>query len=186
MLILFTFSVVIAFSIGKITTESKNISDNNSHQENLILDDTTQTTSNVQRKQDSASAEMNTFSFPNEKAEDKLLQNQFLQLDYETRMIIHYIQNGELETIMNEHEVNITQGKDGRLIFEEMDIPELVISTELPKGTPLQLTKGYTENDYFNFFYYFVPLDSDTAMNLFVQYKKVNGKWKLVNIRTNH
>lgn len=189
MLVLIIFSFLIAFLLGRTTKpEPEGLISSFNNQDNSTLEqnEPTELLTEEQKNQKHLTSGKNNFIFPDKRNGDMAIQRKFLQLDYETRMIVHYIQNNELERAIDQYGVNIEVDENGRLIFEEMDIPDLAVTLNLPKGSPLQLTSGYVEGDYFSFYYYYNPDDAENATDLFVQYKQESGDWKLVNIRTNH
>ena len=180
--ILIVMTVIISFAVGRMTIpESKSMVESISSQNQSTLDETIHLT-----PKEVKSKKTSRFIFPDDRSEQKSIQRQFLQLDHETRQIIFHIQNGDLEKVRSVYGVKVEVDENGRLQFEEMDLPELAISATLSKGTPLQLMNGYEEGDYFSFHYYYNPIGQDKSTDLFVQYKRDNDTWKLVNIRTNH
>jgi len=131
--------------------------------------------------------EQSAFTYP---AENNQMEQTLNQLDMNSRHIFYYLASGQFEKVKEEYKAEFTIDENDKILFKDMDIPDLAITSKnLKTSAPILLLSGSVDEvgDFYLYYLLYSEQKGESATQLFVQYKKnQNGDWILKNLRTNH
>lgn len=131
--------------------------------------------------------EQSAFTYP---AENNEMEQTLNQLDSTSRQIFYYLASGKFEKVKKEYGTEFTIDENDKILFEDMDIPDLAITLRILKSmAPIVLLSGGMDEEGYFYLYYLLysEREGESATQIFVQYEKnQNGDWILKNLRLNH
>src|SRR5690606_22056493 len=84
--------------------------------------------------------EQSAFTYP---AENNEMEQTLNQLDSTSRKIFYYLASGKFEKVKKEYGTEFTIDENDKIIFEDMDIPDLAITLQILKSmAPIVLLSG--------------------------------------------